>query len=191
MPSALGAVFAGLGLPADRAAPLEGGGRAGSRAAINLVINTEPEGLAHSHQIVHGPSVVAIGLRVGDAAAALDRAEALGCRPSASRSGRASSTSRRSAGSAARCVYFTDAASELGAGLGDRVRADRGERPPGPLTRIDHVAQSMNPDEMLSWRLWYLSLFDFETTPQVDVIDPAGIVESMALQDPAGRSGSA
>ena len=36
---------------------------------------------------------------------------------------------------------------------------------------------------MLSWRLYYLSLFDFETTPQVDVIDPAGIVESMALQD--------
>ncbi len=40
---------------------------------------------------------------------------------------------------------------------------------------------------MLSWRLWYLSLFAFETTPQVDVIDPAGIVESMALQD-AGRA---
>ena len=40
---------------------------------------------------------------------------------------------------------------------------------------------------MLSWRLYYLSLFDFETTPQVDVIDPAGIVESMALQD-AGRT---
>jgi 4-hydroxyphenylpyruvate dioxygenase len=45
------------------------------------------------------------------------------------------------------------------------------------------VAQSMSPDEMLSWRLWYLSLFAFGTTPQVDVVDPAGIVESMALQD--------
>ena len=43
----------------------------------------------------------------------------------------------------------------------------------------------MNPDEMLSWRLYYLSLFDFETTPQVDVVDPAGIVESLALQDDA------
>ena len=41
----------------------------------------------------------------------------------------------------------------------------------------------MSTDEMLSWRLFYLSLFDFETTPQVDVVDPAGIVESMALQD--------
>ena len=45
----------------------------------------------------------------------------------------------------------------------------------------------MTPEEMLSWRLYYLSLFDLETTPQVDVIDPAGIVESMALQD-AGRT---
>lgn len=59
------------------------------------------------------------------------------------------------------------------------------EDDPRPLTRIDHVAQSMTPDEMPSWRLFYLSLFDFETTPQVDVIDPAGIVESLALQDEA------
>jgi 4-hydroxyphenylpyruvate dioxygenase len=45
----------------------------------------------------------------------------------------------------------------------------------------------MTPEEMLSWRLYYLSLFAFETTPQVDVVDPAGIVESLALQD-ADRS---
>lgn len=48
-----------------------------SQGAVNLVINTEPEGLAFSYQIVHGPSVVGLGLRVGDAAAALRRAEGL------------------------------------------------------------------------------------------------------------------
>ena len=99
--SALTALFAGLGFR------LTGRHRSKqvarwTQGAINLVINTEPEGLAHSHQIVHGPSVVALGLRVGDAAAAMARAEALRIRPSASRSGRASSTSRRSAASAAR-----------------------------------------------------------------------------------------
>ena len=52
-------------------------------------------------------------------------------RPSASRWGRASSTSRRSAGSAGSLIYFTDAARDLGAGLGDRVRAGRARRRPG------------------------------------------------------------
>ncbi len=81
-------------------------------------------------------------------------------------------------------IYFTDAGSDL-ARVWDIEFEPVEEAPSGPLTRIDHVAQSMTPDEMLSWRLFYLALFDFETTPQVDVIDPAGIVESLALQDEA------
>jgi 4-hydroxyphenylpyruvate dioxygenase len=153
-----------------------------SQGEINLVINTDPDGLAHSHQIVHGPSVVAMGLRVGDAAAAMGRAEAL--RISAYRQpvgpGELDVPAIRGLGGS--LIYFTDAASELG-----RVWEIEFEKvadaPAGPLVRIDHVAQSMSPDEMLSWRLWYLSLFAFGTTPQVDVVDPAGIVESMALQD--------
>ena len=44
-----------------------------SQGAINLVLNTEPEGFAHSQQIVHGASVAAIGIRVGDAQAARAR----------------------------------------------------------------------------------------------------------------------
>ena len=157
-----------------------------SQGAINLVINTDPEGLAHSHQIVHGPSVVAIGLRVGDAAAALARAEAL--RMSAFRQpvgpGELDIPAIRGLGGS--LIYFTDTRSDL-ARVWEIEFEPVEEAAPGPLARIDHVAQSMNPDEMLSWRLYYLSLFDFETTPQVDVVDPNGIVESMALQD-AGRT---
>ena len=142
------------------------------------MINTEPEGLAHSHQIVHGPSVVAIGLRVGDAGDALARAEAL--RMTAFRqpvgAGRAGHSGDPRAGRLADLLHRRALGS--GARLGDRVRADRRGGAAIGLTRIDHIAQSMSPEEMLSWRLYYLSLFDFETTPQVDVIDPAGIVES-------------
>jgi 4-hydroxyphenylpyruvate dioxygenase len=138
-----------------------------SQGAINLVINTDPEGLAHSHQIVHGPSVVAIGLRVGDAAAALARAEAL--RMSAFRQpvgpGELDIPAIRGLGGS--LLYFTDARSDL-ARVWEIEFEPVEEAAPGPLVRIDHVAQSMNPDEMLSWRLYYLSLFDFETTPQVD-----------------------
>ena len=48
-----------------------------AQGAINLIINKEKEGFAHSHYITHGPSVCAIGLKVDSAAATLDRAEKL------------------------------------------------------------------------------------------------------------------
>ena len=45
---------------------------------INIVVNTEREGFAHSSFVVHGTSAYAIGLKVEDAAATVARAEALG-----------------------------------------------------------------------------------------------------------------
>src|SRR5688572_1044072 len=44
---------------------------------INIVVNCEPDGFAHSFDTVHGASVCAIGLRVPDPEAALDRARQL------------------------------------------------------------------------------------------------------------------
>jgi 4-hydroxyphenylpyruvate dioxygenase len=81
-------------------------------------------------------------------------------------------------------IYFVDGASELGR-VWEIEFEGTGGAPEGPLTHVDHLAQAMTPDEMLTWRLYYLSLFDFAPTPLVDVVDPAGIVESLALQDPA------
>lgn len=153
-----------------------------AQGAINLVINTEPEGLAHSHQIVHGPSVVATGILVGNAAEALERAEKLRMARFQQPVGPGELEIPAIRGLGGSLVYFTDRNSPLGRVW--EIEFDPvAPVPTGPLARIDHLAQSMSLDEMLSWRLWYLSLFDFETTPQVDVIDPAGIVESMALQD--------
>jgi 4-hydroxyphenylpyruvate dioxygenase len=50
---------------------------------INLIVNCEPEGFAHSYDTVHGASVCAIGVRVADPLAALERAG--GCRSAAFR----------------------------------------------------------------------------------------------------------
>ena len=179
---ALEAVFTGLGFrPTGRHRSKEV--TRWSQGAINLVINTEPDGLAHSHQIVHGPSVVAIGLRVGDAAAAIARAEGLRMHVYHGQVGPGELDIPAVRGIGGSLVYFTDSTTDLA-----RVWEIEFEPvepvPPGPLSRIDHISQSMSPDEMLSWRLFYLSLFDLDRTPQVDVIDPAGVVESMALHTP-------
>ena len=45
---------------------------------VNFVVNAEPESFAQSFARVHGPSVCAIAIRVGDAAEAYERALGLG-----------------------------------------------------------------------------------------------------------------
>ncbi len=73
------------------------------QGGINLVVNTEREGFAHSAYLTHGIGVCDIGLRVEDAAATVERATRAR-RPAlraARRPGRAR-PSRRSAASAAR-----------------------------------------------------------------------------------------
>jgi len=58
--------------------------------------------------------------------------------------------------------------------------------PGAGLTRIDHLAHTMSYDEMLSWALFYTSLFDMVKSPMVDVIDPDGLVRSQVVQTDDG-----
>jgi 4-hydroxyphenylpyruvate dioxygenase len=45
----------------------------------------------------------------------------------------------------------------------------------------------MQYEEMLSWLLFYNSLLDVTKTPQLDVIDPGGIVRSQVVQTADGK----
>jgi 4-hydroxyphenylpyruvate dioxygenase len=55
------------------------------------------------------------------------------------------------------------------------------------LTRIDHLGQTMEYGEMLTWLLFYTSIFEAKKTPMVDVIDPSGIIRSQAIESGDGR----
>ena len=85
-------------------------------------------------------------------------------------------------------LYFVDPASELGR-LWDidftRPAQSAGGGDAG-LVAIDHISQSMHYEEMLSWLLFYGSLLDVSKTPQLDVIDPGGIVRSQVIQTADG-----
>ena len=54
------------------------------------------------------------------------------------------------------------------------------------LETIDHLAQTMKYEEMLTWTLFYTSILELEKVSMVDVIDPSGLVRSRAIQNPAG-----
>jgi 4-hydroxyphenylpyruvate dioxygenase len=157
------------------------------QGGINIVINTERAGLAHSSYVVHGTSAYAMGLKVEDAAAMVERARALGAEPFSERRGPGELTIPAIRGVGGGVIYFIDAKSEL-----SRVwevefeLLPKADMPDASLTRIDHVAQTMNYEEMLSWVLFYVSIFRTGKLPMVDVVDPGGLVRSQVIESSDG-----
>lgn len=155
---------------------------------INLVINTEREGFAHSAYIMHGTSVCDIGLRVEDAAATVTRARALGAEPFEQAVGPGELSIPAIRGVGGGVMHFIDSKSELGRVWDiefDPVSDDAGTQDAG-LTAIDHIAQTMNYEEMLTWILFYTSIFSTRKTPMVDIVDPAGLVRSQVIENETG-----
>jgi 4-hydroxyphenylpyruvate dioxygenase len=160
-----------------------------SQNRVNLVINSEREGFAHSSYIVHGPSACAICLRVDDAQAAMARAKALLAAPFTQTvlEGELNIPAIRGVGGS--LIYFIDSRSDLGRLWEiDFTRTDPAPAPSAVgIADIDHLAQSMEYDEMLSWLLFYTSILDVTKTPEVDIPDPGGLVRSLVIQN-ANRS---
>ncbi|PSH64948.1 3-keto-5-aminohexanoate cleavage protein, partial [Phyllobacterium brassicacearum] len=159
-----------------------------SQGGINLVINTEREGFAHSSYAVHGTSAYALGLKVADAHATVARARALGAEPFAQAVGPSELGMPAIRGVGGGVLYFVDDKSELKniwAIEFDPV-ADEAAGEDAGLLQFDHVAQTMNFDEMLTWLLFYTSILKTRKTPMVDIIDPAGIVRSQVVENDTG-----
>ncbi len=85
-----------------------------TQGAINIVVNAEKEGFAHSFNITHGTGVCAIGLAVDDAAATLARAEGLLDKPFRQAVGPGELEIPAVRGLGGSLVYFVDKASDLG-----------------------------------------------------------------------------
>jgi 4-hydroxyphenylpyruvate dioxygenase len=154
-----------------------------SQGGINLVLNADQDGFAHSYQVTHGPSVCAICLRVDDAAATLDRAEALKDVPFRQPVGPGELEVPAVRGLGGSLIYFVDRKSDLARIWSvdfDAVAPETDED--AGLTAVDHISQSMYYEEMLTWLLFYTSLLDVTKTPQQDVTDPGGIVKSQVLR---------
>lgn len=185
--AALGEFFAGLGFRAVARHKSKAVTR-WTQGAINLVINQEKEGFAHSHYITHGPSVCALGLKVANAGATLDRAEKLRDTPFRQKVGPGELEVPAVRGMGGSLVYFVDQESPLGQvwDIEFVPMQPAGKNIPAGLTTVDHISQSMQYDEMLSWLLFYTSLLDVQKTPQLDITDPGGIVRSQVVQTAEG-----
>ncbi len=151
---------------------------------INIVVNSEPEGLAHAFDAVHGPSVCALGLRIADVPNALKRAESLAI-PRFEQTVRPDERQIPSVtGVGGSLIYFIED------GTQQDVWHDEFTQPADPpsdgralgLITTDHIAQTMHYEEFLSWLLYYLALFDVAKTPQLEIADQLGLVQSQAVE---------
>jgi 4-hydroxyphenylpyruvate dioxygenase len=155
---------------------------------INIVVNTEADGFAHSFNIMHGTAVCAIALRVDDARAAVDRALALLDQPFSQAVGAGEMNIPAIRGLGGSLIYFIDEKSGLTRHweVDFRPADDGAETFETGLRSFDHIAQSMHYEEMLSWLLFYTSLLDARKTPAQTVVDPGGIVQSQVIETPDG-----
>lgn len=152
------------------------------QGSINIVVNTEKEGFAHTSYLIHGLSAYAIGLRVSDAAATVERARALGAEPFSEARGPGELRIPAIRGIGGGVIYFIDGGELASVWDVEFEALPADDAREAGLTRIDHVAQTMNYEEMLSWVLFYTSIFRARKSPMVDVVDPGGLVRSQVIE---------
>jgi 4-hydroxyphenylpyruvate dioxygenase len=156
---------------------------------IRLIVNTEQEGFANTSFAMHGTSAYAVALTVDSAQETLARAVALGAEPFGQpvAEGEVQIPAIRGVGGG--LIYLIDNRSDLGRFSEiDFVPAEdgTGDVTPAHLQRVDHLAQTVAYDEMLTWLLFYTSIFDTRKTPMVDIIDPSGVVRSQVVENDGG-----
>jgi 4-hydroxyphenylpyruvate dioxygenase len=158
------------------------------QGGINLVVNTEREGFAHSSFLVRGTSAYAVGIRVDDARATVARAQALSAEIFEQAPGPGELAIPAIHGLGGGILYFIDGTSDLARVWEIEFEPVAGAAPAVEvgLSHVDHVAQTMEYEEMLSWGLFYTSIFQMRKTPMVDIVDPAGLVRSQAIGNADG-----
>ena len=159
------------------------------QGAINIVINADAHGYARQAFENHGACVCDMGIRVSDADATASRMTALGTPPFSQPVGSGELVIPAVQGVGGALVHFIDEKSDLHH-VWD-IEFDPVSKtaaiPPAGLRRIDHVAQTMDWDEMQSWLLYYTTTFIMKKSDLVNVTDPMGIVRSQAIQTPEGE----
>ena len=152
---------------------------------INFVINNELESFARAYDAVHGASVCAIGVSVADPAAALRRADGLQVPQFSQPIGPGELVIPSIQGLGGSLIYFMQGGKEREIWDSEFLPAD-GSACDAGLESIDHIAQTMPYEEVPSWVLYYVSLFELSKSAVLEIADPLGLVQTRALESTDG-----
>ena len=154
------------------------------QAGLNLLLNCEPSYLLAEEGREFGLMVSEIAFHVPDASAAMKRAMMLGASEAHLQKSDAEAGFPALNGAGKTILRLIDANMDIWATDFDVIKRDDSQNETALLSKIDHIAQTMSYDEMLSWTLFYTTLFEMKKTPLVDVIDPDGIIKSQVVHSP-------
>src|SRR5437763_15575951 len=155
---------------------------------VNFIVNAEPESFAQAFARLHGPSVCAIAFRVRDAAAAYDRAIALGAKPVHGKLGPMELNIPAIEGIGGSLIYLVDRYGDrtiydvdFHPLIADRIRAGNG------LTAVDHLTHNVHRGRMALWAEFYERLFNFREVRYFDIEGKLTGLKSKAMTSPAGQ----
>ncbi|RKR03428.1 4-hydroxyphenylpyruvate dioxygenase [Kushneria sinocarnis] len=149
---------------------------------MHVVLNFETDSFAHTYRLIHGISVCAMGFRVNDPELVMARASAFQARSYSGPIGAGELKIPALRGIEGSLIYLVDPETAR-----DRQwRTDfelsaHDEQPDAGLARIDHISQVMPSTQLLSWQLFYKTIFDFEAGSEHELADPRGLVLSQAM----------
>ena len=151
---------------------------------VNIVINRERDGFAHSFYLVHGTSVCAMAFAVDNVTKTLDRANALGATTYHGRIGAGEATIPAVRGVEGSLIYLISDTPE-GLGFWERDFVfEPSAQTSGPITGIDHLSNTVRRPEFFTWLTFYKAVLGFEDVPQVEVADPYGAFYSRCVRTP-------
>jgi 4-hydroxyphenylpyruvate dioxygenase len=148
---------------------------------INLVLNQEPDSAASEHFQLHGPSVCAMALRVGDAAAALARAKALLAPEWRERVGAGERHIPALRGPDGMLIYLVAPDPSGRSIYDDDFELTEPAPPASLLDAVDHVALALPFGQMDSFVLFYRAVFGFSPEQLWELPDPYGLIQSRAM----------
>ncbi len=153
---------------------------------VNIVVNREQEGFAHSFYLVHGTSVCALALRLDDPQRALERANSLAAPTYFGRVGPGEAQIPAIAGVENSLIYFMKDSPQGRTTWDQDFNFVDVPAHPGPLQRVDHLSNVVRRSEFLSWITFYKSVLGFTDEPQVELADPYGAFFSRVISAPDG-----
>lgn len=148
-----------------------------------VVVNAQPHSWAdHFHQR-HGVSLCAMALRVSQSAAIVERARAYGYATWQGDAGPNESPIPAVCAPDGSLIYLI----EVGDDIYTRdfhLRANL--TPRDDYQGIDHLALGMEADSRDNWIIFFLSVFGFILEHEQTLLDPYGLVRSLAVRSPQG-----
>ena len=154
---------------------------------VNFVLNGEPESFAREYDSMHGASICALGLSVENVNSALKRAKRLQIGQFSQPIGPGEMPTPSVYGVGGSLMYFMEAGSESEVWDTDFLPEPHGSPAHGAgLLRVDHIAQTLQHEDMLSWLLFYVSMFDLSKAPVTQIADPLGLVQTQVIESAEG-----